>query len=349
MKKDRLIYLLVIILVIWNIILTTVLIKNYNSNSENTVQIVENNINGFSTDLTEVVKKCQSSIVTIETDSSLLSGLIYSQDEDNLYIVSCYHGVSDVDNIKVILDSGKELEGTIKGFDILSDICVIEVKTDLMASPVEIGDNTLLKSGEFLITLGTLKKLDYSQSTALAMVSNKLRTISNSISVNEETYDYYMEVIQLDSNVTNGFSGSPVFNMIGQVEGIISMKDDNVIFATPINEIKIIADNIIKDNEYMKISLGIKGDYISDLETYQKNQLNIPLDVNSGYYVKNIKLNSLANATDIKAGDIIESVNNISINNSKNMLSIEYSNERTFEFEIIRDNEKLTLLGSISD
>lgn len=349
MKKDRLVYLLIIILVIWNVILTTVLIKNYNSNKGNDIQIVENNIQGFSTDLSEVVKKCKSSIVTVETDSSLLSGLIYAQDQDNLYVVSCYHGINDSSFIRVILDSGKELEGIVKGYDIYSDICVIEVKTDLMVTPVELGDNSLLKSGEFVITMGTPKSKDYSQSSALAMVSNKLRTISNSITVDNESYDYYIDVIQLDSNVTNGFSGSPVFNMIGQVEGIITMKDDVATFVAPINEIKIIADNIINSNDYIKIPLGVKGEYIASLESYQKNQLDIPLDVITGYYVKNVKLNSLANAADVKPGDIIESVNNIVINNDKDLLSIEYSNERTFEFKIIRNNEELTLLGSVSD
>lgn len=349
MKKDRLIYLIVIILVIWNVILSIVLIKNYNTNKENSIQIIENNVNGFSTDLSEVVNKCRSSIVTVETDTSLLSGLIYAQDENNLYIVSCYHGVSDSSFIKVILDSGKELDGIIKGYDIYNDICVIEVKTDLMATAVEIGDNTLLKAGEFVITMGTPKTKEYSQSAALAMVSNKLRTISNSITIDDNLYDYYIDVIQIDSNVTNGFSGSPVFNMLGQVEGIISMRDDVATFVVPINEIKIIADNIINGNDYLKISLGIKGEYIEDLETYQKNQLDIPLDINSGYYVKNVKLNSLANVADIKAGDIIESVNGININNNKDLLSIEYSNERTYEFKLIRNNEEIILLGSISD
>ena len=349
MKKDRLVYLLVIILLIWNVILSTVLIKNYNSKSESNIEVVETHVSGFSTDLTEVVKKCRSSIVTVETDQTLLSGLIYSQDKDNLYIVSCYHGVSDASIIKVILDSGKELEGTIKGYDIYNDICVIEVKTDLVTIPVEIGDNTLLKSGEFIITMGTPKSKDFAQSAAIGMISSPLRTISNFIKVDDNNYDYYMDVIQLDSNVENGYSGSPIFNMQGQVEGIISMKSDTTVFAAPINEIKIIADNIINEVEYLKISLGVKGEYVTNLETYQKNQLNIPLDINHGYYVKNVKLNAIANAADIKAGDVIESVNGIIINNEKDLLNIEYSNEKTFEFVVNRNNEEITLLGSISD
>lgn len=348
MKNKKLIYLLIIVLVVWNIILTAVLVKNINNNN-NTIQVTETRVNGFSTDLTEVYKKVKSSIVTIETDSSTLSGFIYSKEIDKFYVITCYHGVSDKQSVKVTLASGKELESTIKGYDVYSDIAVIEINSDLQVNPIELGDSDLLKDGEFVLTVASPNNLDLDNSISLGMISNKLKTITNSITVDSNTYEYYMNIIQLDANVTKGYSGSPIFNMAGQVEGVVSMKEDNAVFALPINEIKIIAENIINEKEYFKISLGINELYVNNLETYEKNQLAIPLDVNDGCYVKAVMPNSVADIAGIKVGDIIKSVNDVNMIGNRDLLSIEYSNDRKFDFKVLRNNEELTLSGSISD
>lgn len=345
MKNNRLIYLLLAILLIWNVIITT----NYINEEDAKVNVIETNVSGYSTDLTKVVDKVKSSVCTINTNEGISSGLIYSKNNDSIYVLTTAHSINKSSNIKVILPSYKEVGATLVNLDNKADIAVLEINQNIEINEINIGDSALLSDGEFLITIGTPNDLEYAGSVNLALVSSKLRSISNSITVDRVTHHYINNYIQLDSNVTNGNSGSPVFNMNGDVVGMILMKDETAVFALPIDEIVHIADNIIENNEYVKIDLGISGLFISDLENYQKNNLNIALDVNHGYLINSVLNKSLANTFGLKQGDIILDINDIEIYTNNDLLNFEYSNTKEIVMNIIRNNETITINGTIDD
>lgn len=346
-KYARLIFLLIIILLIWNAILTVFVFNNKNSVQENT-DIVETKVTGFSTDLTEVIDNCKSSIVTIETNNSISSGLIYKTNSNSVYILTTYHGVQDK-TCKVTFASGATYEANVVNKDIFADVCVIEVETNVEVLPTKLGNSNLVKEGEFVVIIGTPKSIQYALSNEIGVVSSSLRSINNSVNFENTNYEYINNVIQLSGNINAGYSGAPVLNMAGEVVGMITMKDDTAVFATPINELKIIADNIINGNEYTKIQFGIKGKFVNLLESYEKNQLNIPLDVNNGYYINSVMNSSLAANAGIKEGDVIISINGLEINDYDDLLSIEYDNTDTFNITVVRNNETINLVGKIND
>lgn len=353
-KNNRLIYVLIVLLVIWNIVLSVLYTNSkkedtVNNNVTNVEEVTVTNVTGFSTDLTEVVDKVKSSIVTIDTTSSLASGFIYKYVPNKAYVVTAFHAVEEAPLLKVIFASGASYDAKIIGKDIYADVAVLEVESPVELVPVLTGDSDLLKDGEFVVTIGTPKSLQYVSSSKLGIVSSKLRTIINSIEVNKETYEYYTSVIQLDSDVSEGYSGSPIFNMNGEVEGIITMKDDEAVFALPMNEVKLVADKIINKEEFTKIQFGIKGNIVTDLEKYERSQLNIPLDVTNGYYVNNVKLSSLGFNLGLKQGDIIISINGMNINTYEDLLNIQYTEANEFRLEVVRENERIELIGSIND
>lgn len=353
-NNNRLIYVLIVLLVIWNIVLSVLYTNSkkedtVNNNVTNVEEVTVTNVTGFSTDLTEVVDKVKSSIVTIDTTSSLASGFIYKYVPNKAYVVTAFHAVEEAPLLKVIFASGASYDAKIIGKDIYADVAVLEVESPVELVPVLTGNSDLLKDGEFVITIGTPKSLQYVSSSKLGIVSSKLRTIINSIEVNKETYEYYTSVIQLDSDVSEGYSGSPIFNMNGEVEGIITMKDDEAVFALPMNEVKLVADKIINKEEFTKIQFGIKGNIVTDLEKYERSQLNIPLDVTNGYYVNNVKLSSLGFNLGLKQGDIIISINGMNINTYEDLLNIQYTEANEFRLEVVRENERIELIGSIND
>lgn len=353
-NNNRLIYVLIVLLVIWNIVLSVLYTNSkkedtVNKNVTNVEEVIVTNVTGFSTDLTEVVDKVKSSIVTIDTTSSLASGFIYKYVPNKAYVVTAFHAVEEAPLLKVIFASGASYDAKIIGKDIYADVAVLEVESPVELVPVLTGDSDLLKDGEFVVTIGTSKSLQYVSSSKLGIVSSKLRTIINSIEVNKETYEYYTSVIQLDSDVSEGYSGSPIFNMNGEVEGIITMKDDEAVFALPMNEVKLVADKIINKEEFTKIQFGIKGNIVADLEKYERSQLNIPLDVTNGYYVNNVKLSSLGFNLGLKQGDIIISINGMNINAYEDLLNIQYTEANEFRLEVVRENERIELIGSIND
>ncbi|MBR3227701.1 MAG: PDZ domain-containing protein, partial [Erysipelotrichaceae bacterium] len=110
----------------------------------------------------------------------------------------------------------------------------------------------------------------------------------------------------------------------------------------------IIADAIIADEPLSKLQMGISGRYLCDMEKYETVALNINVETVSGYYVDNVRTNSLGSRLGLQRGDIIISINGIPVEDRDVMLQILYSEINEIELVISRNGEESTLRGSIS-
>ena len=345
MNNKRLIYLLIAILFIWALILSFVLSNKNNLQEIN--EISEYNVSGFSTDLSKVYDENKSSIVAIEHDGKISTGFIYTKKDNLVYIVSTYHGVSNSGSINIYFNSGVKTKGNLYAYDIYKDLALIEVEFDYDVKPVSIGNSSLLKTGEFVLGIGSAESLEYAFSSQFGMVSKNYREVLNNIVFNNSNHAYYLGVIQLSGEFSKGYSGCPIFNMQGEVIGVLTMKENEVSLALPINEVKILVDKMLNGDDYHSLDLGMNGLYINDLEKYEATHLNIPVDIVSGYYIENILNNSLASSLGLNKGDIILSINNIKINKHEDMLNVIYSDIDVFEIIVNRGGENITLKGSI--
>lgn len=348
MKNNRLTYILIIILTIWCVALS---VNAFSSNKNEVKQVVNNvEINGISTDLTNVVDAHKNSIVTINANGITSSGFVYSQVEDSIYVLTSYHGVADASSIYVGFANSLNLNANLVGKNLYADLAVLEVKSPYDVEPLKFADIVESKSGEFVISIGTPKSHDYSQSVELGMISNPRRTIENSITVDDVKTNYYIDVVQLSSNLIPGYSGSPIINMNGEVIGMNTMSlDDNINFAVTGNEIKIIADKIINNEPVKKYQLGIKGSYINEMPLFERSNLNLPVDVTNGLYIERLTDSAIGFATGLRNGDIILSINDISINNINDYLKVCYTQTDAFNFNIYRDGETLSIRIEIND
>ena len=350
MKTNRLLYLIIIVLLIWNVCLTITLSDVSKNSEKSETTIVNRTVNGYSTDLTATAETIKTSNVTIETNNSVGSGFIYSTDENSIYIVSAYHVVSDSSLINVLFANGLSLEGTVVNYDIYDDLVLISVTKTVEVTPATLGDASLLKAGEFILAVGTPDNIELSMSLTLGMVSSPLQTITNTIKVDGVSYEYYLDDIQLSSLMANGYSGSAVYNQGGEVVGVITMSmDDKEIFATPVNEVKRFVENVLSEEPKETVPLNIKGEFIKELEVYAKNYYGLNLEDNDGYYVEDVKLNSVFKDTGLKKGDIILSVNGLPLDNYEDMENIRYSDLNELTLEVIRENETLTLQKANND
>ena len=221
MKSNRLIYILILIIIVWLTVISGNVFNKKTDNSENIVNEYE--VTGFSTDLTKIVEEAESSIVTINTESSILSGFVYRQINDDVYIVSAYHGLSNASNIAVTFASTYTTSGELIGYDIYLDLAIIKVNTPYQIKELKAADANILKKGEFIISIGTPVSIDYASSVELGMISLKNLFVENSILVDEERHNYYLNLIELSSNLQSGYSGSPVINMNGEFVGMNTM------------------------------------------------------------------------------------------------------------------------------
>ena len=340
-NKNRLLYLLIIVLFAWLLLLT--LSKPGNKKENQSITINEYDVSGFSTDFTDVVKQCKDGIVTIIADNSLLSGFVYGQNNERVYIVTAYHGVSNTNSITVRFGSSYDVQAKLLGYDFYTDIALLEIESPYSIDNLKIGDSSLLKAGEFVISIGTPTSIEYAGSVHLSMISYPLLTLDNSITYDSNRYNYYLNVVQLDSNLKSGYSGSPILNMAGEVVGINTMSSMDYSFAITSNELKMVVDKLINAEVISRNNLGIDATLIKDMPNYEKTNLNLDIQTITGLYVKNVKDNSIASNAGILPKDVILKVNDIEINSFKDYLELIYMDDQTLNFEILRNNQSMIL------
>ena len=341
MKNNRLLYLLIIMLAIWCAFLSLRL--NDAEKKENTAIINQYEVDGFSTDLTKIVDEVKSGVVTINADGNILSGFVYRQEDDSVYILSAYHGVSNVNSITVRFGTSYSVAGELVGHDVFTDLAVIRIRTPYLIEPLKTADASLLKQGEFVISIGTPVSFDLQGSVELSLVSKNNFQIENSILVDEERYSYFLNVIQLGNGLASGYSGSPLINMNGEVVGMTTMSAQGVTsFALTVNEARIVADQLISSESLFRRFLGVKGTYLSGMFNYEKANLNIGLDTLNGLYVERVRENSPAFAAGIRPGDVIIRINEEEISDLNSYLNAVYGEGEELRFEFIRSGETIT-------
>ncbi len=341
MKNNRLLTILIIILCIWCIILSAE-VKNLKSKEDSTI-VNQYEINGISSDFTRIIDEVSSGVVTINADGNILSGFVYRQERDEVYILSAYHGVSNVNSITVLFGSSYSVPGELVGHDVYSDLALIRIVTPYLIEPLKTADASLLKKGEFLIAIGTPVSQDYAGSVELCMVSENDSQIENVITVEEERHSYYLNVIQLTSTLASGYSGSPLFNMNGEVVGMNTMAlNSSLNFALTINEARLVADQLYENMSVKRTPLGIRGTFIRDMYNHEKANLNIGIETINGIYIQKLKENSPAYVAGLRPGDVLVAVNDEEIADLGSYLKILYSDNEEMNFRYVRNGETLT-------
>ena len=141
-------------------------------------------------------------------------------------VVTNYHVVEDATRLTIsVLDDENEYEGTLVNYDETKDIAVIYVPA-LKVDPVPLGDSDQLQVGEWAIVIGNPIMEELKGSVTVGIISALGREISST-----STTDKYglktkvvNSMIQTDAAINNGNSGGGLFNVLGQLMGIPSLK-----------------------------------------------------------------------------------------------------------------------------
>ena len=165
------------------------------------------------------------------------TGVIIREDG---YIVTCHHVVDGADKIVVTMDDSTELEATLVGQDERFDLAVIRVdKTGLPAATV--GDSDAMVSGEGVVIIGNpLGEFGSSVSTGVLSAPTRELTIEGTP----------LRLMQTDAAVNPGNSGGGMFNMKGELVGIVNAKIaasgiEGIGFAIPMSTINSKVESLI--------------------------------------------------------------------------------------------------------
>ena len=202
-------------------------------------------------DLSSLFEKLDPSVVTIEvveykiqdqqlaSSGGIGSGVIV--DKDGL-IVTAAHIVETANEVSVKLQNGTTYPADVLSSSTVADVAMLKLRfAPLNLVPVAMGNSDSTKVGEQIFVIGAPLGLEHSLS--VGYVSRKIN--NNSISNGEAT-----GFIQTDASINRGNSGGPMFNMKGELIGVVSYILSNsggfegLGFGVDINTIKKVLFNV---------------------------------------------------------------------------------------------------------
>lgn len=301
------------------------------------------------------VKKVYDTVVVVEVYdknnnmTSTGTGFVYKKLNGNAYLMTNNHVISKGETIKVLFTDGTELDASIVGSDIYSDIAVLSIKDSDKIQTAILGESSKSKVGDTVFTVGSPEGSDYAGTVTKGIISAKDRLVAVSLE-NNQTTDYYMQVLQTDAAINPGNSGGPICNISGEVIGITNMKlvDDTVEgmgFAIPIEEALKVVEILEKEGKITRPKLGISVSTADNkYQIYYQYGILIPNDITEGIIVVSIEKNSSAEQAGIKKGDIIIKLAGTKTNTLADFRYELYKHNPKEEIEVtyIRDGKEQT-------
>lgn len=290
--------------------------------------------------LAEAYEKVADSVVEISTETTVSggwlgnyvssgagSGVIISKEG---YIVTNNHVISGADTITVTLRSGESYPAALVGRDETSDIAVLYIDpADRTLVPASLGCSADLIVGEDIFVIGNpLGSLGGTltngiiSATARDIVINKVK----------------MTLLQTNAAVNPGNSGGGMFNMAGQLVGVVNAKcsEDDVEglgFAIPVDSAYEVICQLIRYGY-------VRGVVDTGLELYNISPSNIIWarhyfgSSQAGVYIL-----SSAYSTELAYGDLLVKVGDVKVGNSGEA-------EAAFENYAVGDTVTLTIVRS---
>lgn len=299
----------------------------------------------ITSDVSGVVDKVMPSLVSItnmsiqevqsffggyqqQQSESAGSGIIISQTDTELLMVTNNHVVEGSQTLTVTFTDGTSVEANIKGTNADHDIAVIAVPMKELSDETldtiavaTLGDSTKLNIGEPAIAIGNA--LGYGQSVTTGVISAVDRESTTVDETTGETVSSGVKLIQTDAAINPGNSGGALVNANGEVIGISSSKlagtmVEGMGYAIPISDVSDIISDLMNRETKAKVAeedqgfLGITG---FNVDSQSAERYHMP----TGVYVEDVVEGGGAAKSGITKGNIITGLEGVSINNMEEL------------------------------
>lgn len=298
----------------------------------------------------EVAETCTKSVVNItvkekkkgytggstytETVTGYGTGVIYRQDG---YIVTCYHVIEGADMILVSLENETEYAAQLVGYDDRFDLAVLKVEdADLPATAL--GECDQLRAGEGVVIIGNPLG-SFGSSVSAGVLSSTARELT--------IEGIPLRLMQTDAAVNPGNSGGGMFNMHGQLIGIVNAKMsasgiEGLGFAIPLNTIQEKVDTIIVSGSTgQKAVLGVST---KTAICYLDEEKVDCVEITS------VREDGAAEKAGLVVGDYLLSANGKTLKTNDDLtLVIKYCEPGDqVEFTVVRDGKKISVTVTLS-
>jgi len=245
------------------------------------------------------------------------SGVVISGDG---YVLTNYHVVEGSTSLKITTPQ-QTYDAEVIAYDENLDIAVLQAK-DLKLNPVSLGNSDTLQVGDWAIAIGNPLGTELAGTTTVGIVSALNREVESN-STDAYGIRNTNTMIQVDAAINSGNSGGGMFNVLGELIGIPSLKYSGNLFSgssvegigmcIPINVAKPLIEkvlsgqakgdqsgsNVTAENPRPRLGVTVAG-------IDQNNNAAVAAGkVPAGVYISKVEDNSPAKQAGIQVDDII--------------------------------------------
>jgi serine protease Do len=233
------------------------------------------------------------------------SGFILDTSGD---VVTNRHVVQGATKVTVTMNDDKEYPAHVVGKDVQTDVAVVRLDhppSNLVVA--RLGDSDKLDVGEWVVAVGS--PLGLEQTVTAGIVSGKGRPGRHVQMSGKRVRGY----IQTDAKINPGNSGGPLVNLEGEVVGVNTLIQVGAGgaygFAIPVNEVRRVAQALVREGHVRYPYLGLMLTDVKDLDDAHRAKLPPSLPT-AGAYVTELTPNGPAGQAGMRPGDVITGVNN---------------------------------------
>jgi S1-C subfamily serine protease len=213
------------------------------------------------------------------------------------HIVTNYHVVEGAKKVQVSFSDNEQRDATVVGTDPSTDIAVLKIQGTWARSltPLSLGNSSTVKVGDAVVAIGNPFGLERTVTAGIVSALQRHIRAPNGFQIDE--------AIQTDAAINHGNSGGPLLNADGSVIGVNAQIESEsggnvgIGFAIPIDTVKDVAGQLIKEGKVEHAYLGIEMISInSDLAQ------NFKVPVDRGALIQHVHPGSPAAKAGLRGG-----------------------------------------------
>ena len=258
------------------------------------------------------------------------------------HILTNYHVVRDVDDIKVQLSDQRKFEATVVGTDPQTDVAIIKIKGKVPSNlaTVTLGNSDAMHVGDLVEAVGA----------PFGLLQTVTQGIISATGRSDVGIADYEDFLQTDAAINPGNSGGPLVNMRGEVIGMNSAiatsvgQSAGVGFSIPTSMIKAMLPRLIKGEKIIRGQLGV---LIQNMTPGLAKQFH--LSEPKGVLVSQVNKDTAAAKAGIKAGDVIVRFNGQDVADVRQLRNLVAGTTpgKKVPVVIIRDGKQLSITATV--
>lgn len=248
------------------------------------------------------------------------SGFFVSSDG---YVLTNRHVVEDEEAVYEVVWKHHHYPCQILARDEMTDLAILKINGKDFPY-LSLGDSSKLKLGQTVIAIGNALS-EFENTVSRGIISGLSRHVKTDLeNMNRE----FSGLIQTDAAINPGNSGGPLINLFGQAIGVntaVVLGVENIGFAVPINQAKVILKDIKQYGKINHPNLGVRY-LLIDNDLQEEHQLPF----NYGAFLvhetlpgqKGVISGGAAEKIGLKEGDIILEIDGKKINKDYNLADV---------------------------